>query len=89
MTTITKDATIDLHLGEPGRARLLVDGVDLSNLVYRTEFVAEANSIGRLVLYCRAKNVKIHGVADVVAGDENMKSADIPPMRSIFDLPDA
>jgi hypothetical protein len=76
MTTITQDAQIDIHLGEPGRAQLLIDGVDLSNLVYRTEFVIEANHVGRLVLHCRTKNLRIHGAGDVVT---------IPPLRSIFD----
>jgi len=75
MTIITKDAHIDIHLGEPGRAKLTVDNVDLSDLVYCAEFVMEANHVGCLVLHCRTRNVTIHGVGDVVI---------LPPLRSIF-----
>jgi hypothetical protein len=80
MTAVSKDSQIDLHLDERGRARLLIDNIDLSELVYRTEFVMEANYAARLVLHCHARNVKIHGVGDVVM---------LPHLRSIFGTDEA
>lgn len=89
MIAIGRDAQIDIRFDEPGRAKLLVDGVDFSNLVYRFEFAMEANNVGRLVLYCRARKVRVHGMADVLIGDEHTARAEIPPLRSIFDEPDS
>jgi hypothetical protein len=76
----SRDVLLDLKLGSPGKAQLLVDGVDISNIAYRTEFTVEAGKIGQLVLYCRALRTQIVGVGDVVtiALDEN---AEPPPLR--------
>lgn len=87
MTKISKDSLIDLRLGAPGHATLLIDDVDMSALVHRVVFTMQAQKIGQAILHCYARNVKISGIADVVVTDE---TAQINPLRNIdgsFDLP--
>jgi hypothetical protein len=85
MAAISMNSPIDLHMTTPGRAKILVDGIDLSNLVYRVEFVMQTNRISQLVLYCHAADIAIHGVGDVVVGERIEK---VPSLRSIFHLDD-
>lgn len=79
-TKVLQDALIDLRLGPPGKAKIIVDGVDISRLVHRIELMMEAQKIAQLVLHCHAKHAQLSGLGDAVliGQDENTQP---PPLR--------
>jgi hypothetical protein len=54
-------ADLEMELDTRGGGKILVDGKDISNRIYKVELTAEVDDVFHAVMYMRVATVKVHG----------------------------